>query len=103
MNSVELLITESVYNLLWDNHYLSFNKNKIIISDKFNYPITLFRIKIISNSSCYYIEEINTNYTLGFSLNKELLFYERKEQNNLFISWEFINRKPLNKILSNNS
>ena len=30
------LITESVYNLLWDNHYLSFNKNKIIISDKFN-------------------------------------------------------------------
>ena len=95
------LITESVYNLLWDNHYLSFNKNKIIISDKFNYPITLFRIKIISNSSCYYIEEINTNYTLGFSLNKELLFYERKEQNNLFISWEFINVKENIYVIKN--
>ena len=96
-----MLITESVYNLLWDNHYLSFNRNKIIISDIFNYPITLFRIKIISNSSFYYIEEINTDYTLGYSLNGELHFYEKKKENNLFITWEFINFKENIYVIKN--
>ena len=85
------LITECVYNLLWNNYYLSFSKSKIIISDTFDYPASLFRIKIISNSSYYYIEEIKTDYTLGYSLNGELFFSEEKKQENSFISWEFIN------------
>ena len=95
------LITESVYNLLWRNHYLSFNQSKFIISDIFNYPISLFRIKTISNSSYYYIEEINTDYKLGYSLNSELIFYEGKKKNNSFIAWEFINVKENIYVIKN--
>ena len=88
--SLQLTIKEGVYNLLWDNNYLKFDRKNVVISDTFIHPDTYFRIiKKNPNYDYYYLQIIRKNFLLSCSSNKELIFINQKEKNNL-TEWKFI-------------
>ena len=94
--SIQIIIKNGVYNILYDKYYLQYFKRKIYNCDYFKYPNTFYRINKISNltnESFYYIEEIFTKYKLIYLENKELIF-KKKNNNTLSLSlWNVIKTK----------
>ena len=87
--SIQELLEEGVYNLLFGNYYLQYSKKKVIISDFFKHPSSYFCINKI-NKEFYYLKIINTNYRLSYSENMELNFIQQKINNYTLTSWQFI-------------
>ena len=82
--SLQLTIKEGVYNLLWDNKYLKFDRKKVAISDTFIHPDTYFRIiKKNQTDDYYYLQIIRKNLLLSYSSNKELILINKKKKNKL--------------------
>jgi hypothetical protein len=72
--TLQLMIKEGVYNLLWDNRYLQFNKKVVSISNTFIHPNSYFRIQKINSDNFYFLQIIKINYLLSYSLKKILVF-----------------------------
>lgn len=85
------IIEDGVYNLLFEQKYLQYSNNKIILSIAFEHPNSYFSINKILNQNCYSLNIINTNYKLSYSENKELIFIQQNDKNTSLSSWEFIN------------
>ena len=102
--SIQIIIKDGVYNILYDKYYLQYFKRKIYNCDYLKYPNTFYRINKISNltnESLYYIEEIFTKYKLIYLKNKELIF-KKKDKNTLPLSiWNIIKIKNNYYILRN--
>ena len=88
--SIQEIIEEGVYNLLFGNYYLQYNRKKLIISDCFKHPSSYFSINKIYNQEYYNLKIINTNYRLSYSENMELNFIQQKLNNYTLTSWQFI-------------
>ncbi len=88
--SLQLTIKEGVYNLLFDNYYLNFDKKTVGISDSLIHPYSYFRIKKNFNQNYYYLQIIKTNFLLSYSFNSKLFFTNHKKNNKSFNEWEFI-------------
>ena len=93
--SIQEIIEEGVYNLLFGNYYLQYNRKKLIISDCFKHPSSYFSINKIYNQEYYNLKIINTNYRLSYSENMELNFIQQKLNNYTLTSWQFINCSKL--------
>ena len=91
--SFQLLIKDGVYILIWNNYYFQYSGRKAIIKDCIKYPSSYFRINKSPTKKYYYLQILNTDYKLGYSLNKEIIFIKTKNKNNKVISWNFINAK----------
>ena len=98
--SIQELFKNGVYNFLTNNLYLYNNKNKLILSNNFQYPNTFFRLKKnkLLNDSFYSIEEIYSKSKLKFSENKELYFTHENIDFNL---WNFIEVNEKNFVIKN--
>ena len=99
--TLQLMIKEGVYNLLWDNRYLQFNKNSISISNTFIHPNSYFRIKKINTGNYYFLQTIKENYLLSYSLKKILVFINEAETNKNSTAWKFIISKNNNYAIKN--
>jgi hypothetical protein len=95
------MIKEGVYNLLWDNRYLQFNKKVVSISNTFIHPNSYFRIKKINSDNFYFLQIIKINYLLSYSLKKILVFVNKADFNKNSTAWEFIISKNNNYAIKN--
>ena len=83
-------IKNGVYNLLFDNSYLSYNNKYLSLLNYCDYPKTFFRIIKISsniNNSFYNIEQINYKLNLSYAENNELTFNNNSKNLDL---WNFV-------------
>lgn len=88
--SINRIIEEGVYSIIFNNIYLQYYRRKILFHNSLKYPNTYFRIKnIYNNNKFYFIEELITRFKLSYVKEKDLIF--KKEDNNT--SWNFVNIK----------
>ena len=84
------IIKNGIYNLMIYNLYLYSIKEKISLSEKYKYPNTFMRVKIIVsniNNTFYIIEKLSQQFKLGYSDNKEINFNLDNADSHL---WNFI-------------
>ena len=84
-------IKNGIYNIIFDNLYLSYHKLKLSSTHNFRQN-TFFRLRktdLPFNEIFYNIEEIKTNYKLIFSENKELVFNNENDNRQL---WSLIKK-----------
>ena len=96
-------IKNGVYNIIADNYYLYYLKRKLYLLDIFKHPNTFFRIKKIyenENGSFFNIEEIYTDYKLGYLENKEIQFIKKIDDTQV---WKFILLNKTDYIIQNNN
>ena len=98
--SIQLLIKDGVYILLWNNYYFQYNKKKAIIKDCLKYPSSYFRINKNPIHNYYHLQVLNTDYKLCSSLKNEIIFTKSKNTN-ILISWDIIKAKNGSFVLKN--
>ena len=84
------IIKNGIYNLMIDNLYLYSQQENISVSDKYKYPNTLVRIKLITqnlNNTFYIIEKLSEKFKLGYTNTKEISF---NINNKISYLWNFI-------------
>ena len=99
--SNEEIINNGVYYIEFNKIYFRYLRDKIYLSEDFQYPFTSFRIEkqLHTFKKTYYmIGQISTGYQFGLVENNKLIFQTKK---NNFQLWKFIRTKD-NKYLIQN-
>ena len=94
-------IKNGVYNIIINNCYLYYYKDKIYISKNFAYPNTFFKIyreNKISENQLYLIEEIETQKRLSSSEIGDVFLDERKNYSQF---WQLIETNENNYLIKN--
>ena len=103
--SIEILITNGIYNLIYKNGYFNYENQTISISEYLKDTLnSYFRITHIANysSGFYYIEHINTNLSLiSYHNNNILNISDRKEEFSASAFWIFIQTENNNFRIQN--
>ena len=97
----QIKIKDGVYNIIINNCYLYYNKDKIYISKNFAYPNTFFKIyreNEMSESQLYVIEEIETQKRLSISDIGDIFLDKRKNYSQF---WKLIEIKENNYLIKN--
>ena len=99
--SIQKKIKNGIYNILFENIYLFYNKNSLSLEEQFKYPNTFFRIKNngkLDKNQTYQIEQIHTSFKLNYFGNNSLIFDNRICQTNL---WSITQISSENVIIKN--
>ena len=94
---IKLIINDGVYNIMWNDFYLSYKNKEINTSLSFKYPNTYFRIiksKDNDIEQFYFIEQLISKLKLSISIfENKLSFIQVDIEKNDYITWNFIKIK----------
>lgn len=103
--SLEIILTNGVYNLIYKNGYFNYENQTITISEYLKDTInSYFRITHISNNDInnyYYIEHLNTNLSLISYHNNSLLNISDRKEFSSSAFWIFIQSENNNFRIQN--
>ena len=101
-NSFQTKLLKGVFNIIWNNYYLYYDKNKIFLNNSFKYPYSFFRIINIPKKDYYQIEIIDLNKKLCYFENKKITLTNSAIKKNIkYTFWNFIKKNNNNYIIRN--